>query len=97
MLYDDPKLETPLQKAERTWHNGQIIRKIMNKIDEEFPQPIDNVSFERALNTFKKEFRALLINKSTNMLAQYLIVITNRKRRLLKEKLKRLEKNKCQE
>ena len=104
MLKDDPpERETAEERAQRYWRNNQVIARILERekhIEEEIdiapPQPPLN-NYLHQLRKFKRDIKNIVSQRPTEMLTQYLISIQSRKNKLLKEKLKRLERTNVNE
>jgi hypothetical protein len=78
----DPPTETARERAARIWHNNQILRKSQ---DHE-PQPTE----QHNAPTLRREILKILSQRSNDTIRNYIISINERRRRLLKEKLRRL-------
>jgi hypothetical protein len=79
----DPPTETARERAARIWHNNRIIRESQ---DHE-PQPTDQ---QHNAPTLRREILKILSQRSNDTIRNYIISINERRRRLLKEKLRRL-------
>jgi len=80
---DTPTKETARERASRIWHNNKVIREIKSQDHE--PQPTHHAP------TLKREILKILSQKNNDTLRNYMIAINERRRRLLKEKLRRLK------
>jgi len=79
---DDPNKETARERAARIWHNNRIIRESQSQDHE--PQQTAPAP------TLRREILKILSQRNDNTLRNYIIAINERRRRLLKEKLRRL-------
>lgn len=98
MLNDPPPKETAEEKAQRYWRNNALIRHI-TETSEEMIGPITPTQNNhlRQLLEFKRDLRELILTRPTQALNNYLISIQAKKNRLLREKLRRLERdNECE-
>jgi hypothetical protein len=77
---DIPK-ETAREKATRIWRNNEIIRSLN--------QPTATVQ-QPAPSKLRNEILSILNSKNTEIIKNYIIMLNIRKRKLLKEKLRRL-------
>jgi hypothetical protein len=79
----DTRKESARQRATRIWHNERIIRHLRHH--EEPPQ------HQKVPQTLRYELMQIFSTKNQETIRHYIIAINERKRRLLKEKLKRLK------
>jgi hypothetical protein len=103
--YDRPK-ETALERATRKWRNNVVSRRIIEAqrtpkvrdVNTEL-KTVETLTNEgrrhgpinRLESKFKKELKAMLQGHADRNLALYAASLQHRKRRLLLEKLRRLE------
>jgi|GEM_PF-7022512 hypothetical protein len=86
--------ETARERAQRIWRNAWIQGRTETQVIEQ-PQSIDE---ERKLNQFKTKLvrsikEVLADSKHIQNVEHYLALIHHRRRKLLMEKLRRLERN----
>jgi hypothetical protein len=80
---DDPNKETARERAKRIWNNNRIIRE--SQATDQSPQPTRHNA-----STLKHEILKIFADKNQETLRNYIIAINERRRRLLREKLRRL-------
>jgi hypothetical protein len=97
-MYDEPIRETARQRAERMWRNNYIIHQSHTTQPEGNETIFEVQSDNRRLNQIRsrlaREIKETLVgtqNKKT--IAHYILSIKSQKYRLLREKLRRLERN----
>jgi hypothetical protein len=88
---DVPKLETAEERATRIWRNFKIIRESKTTIPE---SPV--ITYPMPAN-FRKMILEIFAEKRSDIIIQYQIAIQNQRRRLMLEKLKRLERDNADE
>ena len=81
IMDDEPKQESARDRATRKWHNNRVMRESITT-DE---KPIVTSP------TLRYEIMTIFKEKHQKTLMQYIIAIQERRRRLLKEKLRRLQ------
>jgi hypothetical protein len=87
MLYDEPPKETARERAMRKWRNHHILKQVVADGVEPATMKWHNSS------KLKKEILAIFRTKNTDILMNYMIAIKLRRRKLLKEKLRRLRES----
>jgi len=100
MLNEPPPRESAEQKAQRYWKNNRLILSIIesqNNIDEQLSSPPPKNDYLNQLRQFKRDIKAIILQRPTEMLTQYLISLQSTKYKLLREKLRRLERNNARE
>jgi phosphoglycerate-specific signal transduction histidine kinase len=104
--HDGPK-EPAEKRAERKWKNNQLRQKLIASkvpahavIDQNAPPAVATVvtterpkakSVTRFENRFKKDIRAMLDEHKERNMSAHLAIIQHQRRRLLLEKIRRLE------
>lgn len=93
-MVDKPINETARQRASRMWRNNYIQLHTLAELEA----PIDEVIEEdKKLNAVRsrlsKVIRSILSNKNDKAINYYVVALRERRRRLLKEKLRRLRSN----
>ena len=78
----DPPKEPPSKVAERKWTNADITKRLNENL---------NVGVNRFENKFKQEIRKMMEGYVANNRNNYIAWLDTRKRRLLREKLRRLK------
>jgi hypothetical protein len=92
MEHDPTSHETVEEKAKRYWRNNQIIANSKEEqIQPTNQPPINNYLWQ--LHKFKSDIQQMIIQRPTEILLKYLIDIQSRKNKLLREKLKRMERS----
>jgi hypothetical protein len=80
---DNTRKESARQRATRKWHNERIIRQLQNH-----PEPSQH---QKVPQTLRYELMQIFSAKNQETIRHYIIAINERKKRLLREKLRRLK------
>jgi hypothetical protein len=99
-MIDTTIKETARQRAQRIWRNNFI--QHYNIIDDTSDPDWNKIIEEdKQLNTIRArvshEVRKIIYSKNTEIVTHYIISLRERRRRLLKEKLARLQKSETNE
>jgi hypothetical protein len=90
------QLETAEERATRMWRNANITKSI-TRPQAKVQQPSTIAQFDPSLarikRVFHKEIMSVFVSNKENLITQYLASIAHQKRRLMLEKLRRLEMN----
>jgi hypothetical protein len=91
-MIDKPLLETAQERAARIWRNNQITRGITQNETVNIPQPCttEERSIARSIRKYALE---MFIQNKRDKINYYIASIKSQKRRLMLEKLKRLERD----
>ena len=84
-MYDEPPRESARERAARIWHNAQIIKLKQQKKDPLTTTP------PRKIKAIIRELLSNMAINNNEIMKNYAIVLNERRKRLLKEKLKRLQ------
>jgi hypothetical protein len=90
-MIDKPILETAEMRAKRIWRNQQMLRKM---VAENTTQET-TVTYEpsRVAQAFRKAVLEVFTTNKNNKIQMYIAALKHQKRRLLIEKIKRLERD----
>jgi hypothetical protein len=90
------QLETAEERATRMWRNNHITKSITQpQANVQKPSTIaqSDPSLARLKRVFHKEIMSVFVSNKENLITQYLASIAHQKRKLMLEKLRRLELN----
>ena len=97
-MIEDIPLETAEERAQRIWRNNQLTRKITQPRNGEV-KSLEIVAQEKTIEyeirrrSIIKEVKEIFQKKRTDLLAYYTASIRAEKRKLMLEKLRRLERD----
>jgi hypothetical protein len=86
-MYDEPPRESARARAARIWWNNHVIKQTQQNKDPLTTTP------PRQIKALIRDILSNMIISNNEIIKQYNIVLNERRRRLLKEKLKRLQEN----
>jgi hypothetical protein len=93
-MIENPPLETAEERAARIWRNNQITRSITQNETVNIPQPCTTDAEIRSLGRSIRKFALeVFIQNKKNKINYYVASIKSQKRRLMLEKLRRLERD----